>query len=266
MILLVDDDHTTPVETEETPPEPEDTEASDVVEPAPMILSEHFHLSRAALLGSPSTHTLRVTGRIQEMEVSILIDSGSSHNILQPRVASFLQLNVESINPFDVFVGNGETINCSGSCNNILIHINDAIFQVPFMILPIHGADVVLGVQRLSTLGPFLSDYSIPCIQFFHNNKPVTISGANSPTPTHASFSQFTRYLHTDTIASIHSIDVTPIQPSHHTDAIPPGSRDPSIQNLLNKFSTIFSQPKSPPPIVAKTTTYTFYPALSLIM
>jgi hypothetical protein len=182
------------------------------------------------------------------MEVSTLIDSGNSHNILQPRVASFLQLDVESINPFDVFVGNRETIKCSGSCNNIPIHINDAIFQVPFMILPIHGADVVLGVQWLSTLGPFLSDYSIPCIQFFHNNKPVTISGANSPTPTHASFSQFTRYLHTDTIASIHSIDVTPIQPSHHTDAIPPGSRDPSIQNLLNKFSTIFSQPKSLPP------------------
>lgn len=248
MILLVDDDYTTPVETEENPPELEDIKASDVVEPASMISSEHFHLSRAALLGSPSTRTLRVTGRIQQMEVSILIDSGSSHNILQPRVASFLQLNVESINPFDVFVGNGETIKCSGSCNNIPVHINDAIFQVPFMILPIHGADVVLGVQWLSTLGPFLSDYSIPCIQFFHNNKPVTISGANSPISTHASFSQFTRYLHTDTIASIHSIDVTPIQPSDHTDAIPQGSRDPSIQNILNKFPTIFSQPKSLPP------------------
>lgn len=70
-------------------PEPPDLVLEETTTETPPSVPEveHFHLSTAALQGPPSTRTLRVTGRIQELSVIILIDSGSSHNILQPRVA-----------------------------------------------------------------------------------------------------------------------------------------------------------------------------------
>ncbi|MCI75639.1 retrotransposon-derived protein PEG10-like, partial [Trifolium medium] len=55
-------------------------------DPSPTTDGEHFQLSTAALRGPPSPRTLRVEGRINELQVTILIDSGSSHNIMQPRV------------------------------------------------------------------------------------------------------------------------------------------------------------------------------------
>lgn len=68
----------------------------------------------AAMAGPPSPKTLRVMGLIQEFSATVLIDSGSSHNIMQPRVAEYLGLSVVSIPSFSVIVGNGSTIQCSG--------------------------------------------------------------------------------------------------------------------------------------------------------
>lgn len=67
-----------------------------------VVSSKHFHLSRATILGLhhdalSESHAL------------------SSQNILQPQVASFLYLDVESIPLFDVFVGNKEKSNVLGA-------------------------------------------------------------------------------------------------------------------------------------------------------
>ncbi|GJS58828.1 retrovirus-related pol polyprotein from transposon 297 family protein [Tanacetum coccineum] len=51
------------------------------------------------------------------------------------------------------------------------------MFSMSFYVLPISGADVVLGVQLLQTLGQILSDYSIPVMQFQHDGHLVTLTG-----------------------------------------------------------------------------------------
>lgn len=250
MILLTDDENHS--ESELSTVAYENVDPGD--ETTEEVSAEHFHLSRAAMTGPPSRRTLRITGRILELTVTILIDSGSSHNILQPRIAEHLQLPVEAITAFNVFVGNGESITCSGCCNKVPIAINGELFQVPCHILPIHGADVVFGVEWLSSLGPFLSDYSVPCIQFCHNNKPMVISGETSPTPTQASLSQFTRYLHSDTIASIHSVSLTTTHPSssdtklNTPSFVDKSTLHPSLLALLDQFQTVFTTPASLPP------------------
>ncbi|PNY06477.1 hypothetical protein L195_g002943, partial [Trifolium pratense] len=239
MILLSDDED----ELDSEPP------PAQIIPSAPPISEdsppEHFQLSRTALGGVPSSRTLRVTGRIHETRVTILIDSGSSHNILQPRLAEFLKLPVEAITPFSVFVGNGDTITCSGSCPQVPIFVAEALFEVPFLVLPIHGADVVLGVQWLSSLGPFLADYSVPCIQFCHNHRPITIIGDTSSTPTHASFAQFTRYVDTDSIESIHSISVLQIDMPQQ---VAPEVTNPELCSLLAEFHSVFAEPQGLPP------------------
>ncbi|KAK4435362.1 hypothetical protein Salat_0699600 [Sesamum alatum] len=101
--------------------------------------SEHFDLSIDALSRSPSPHTLRLRGSINSLPVIILVDSGNSHNIIQPRIAHHL-------------------------------HLENHTFTVPLYLLPIHGADLILGVQWLQSLGPFLSNFSVSSMHFYHHD------------------------------------------------------------------------------------------------
>ena len=50
------------------------------------------HLSLQALSGTPSAYTFKLQGFIHHTLITILIDTGCSHNILQPRLAHHLNL------------------------------------------------------------------------------------------------------------------------------------------------------------------------------
>nr|GEX35848.1 hypothetical protein [Tanacetum cinerariifolium] len=68
----------------------------------------HFlSISDAAYLGLKSPRAVRVTGHIQGQSVIILVDCGSTHNIIQPRITSLLSTTPTQIRPFPVMVGNG---------------------------------------------------------------------------------------------------------------------------------------------------------------
>ncbi|MCH84285.1 retrotransposon-derived protein PEG10-like, partial [Trifolium medium] len=138
--------------------------------------SELFQLSLQAATGQPSPRTLRFTATIHNRRVTVLVDSGSSHNIIQPRITSFLHLPVQPLSSFTVMVGNGEHLHCTGICNDIPIVVNDHTFSISLYVLPIQGADVVLGVQWLQTLGPFVSDFTIPSMQFYPHDSLLTIT------------------------------------------------------------------------------------------
>ncbi|GKD53162.1 ty3-gypsy retrotransposon protein [Tanacetum coccineum] len=92
---------------------------------APQCLS----LSPDAFLGLASPKALRITAYIIGHPVTVLIDSGSTHNIIQPHIASFLKLPITPIPSFTVMVvpshadspfpkisfhSNGSTINLVG--------------------------------------------------------------------------------------------------------------------------------------------------------
>ncbi|KAE8702143.1 hypothetical protein F3Y22_tig00110500pilonHSYRG00129 [Hibiscus syriacus] len=61
-----------------------------------------FYLSLATYFGLSSPKTLRVSGEIQGQVYSMLIDSGSTHNIMQPRVISFLGLPIVVVPNFQI--------------------------------------------------------------------------------------------------------------------------------------------------------------------
>nr|KYP39523.1 hypothetical protein KK1_039146 [Cajanus cajan] len=50
---------------------------------------------------------MKFQGSINGLLVQVLLDSGSSDNFLQPRIAHSLKLPIEPIPQFQVLVGNG---------------------------------------------------------------------------------------------------------------------------------------------------------------
>lgn len=146
-------------------------------------------------------------------------------------------------------MGNGDSIQCAGSCGDVPLNLSGELFKIPFFILPIHGTDVVHGVQWLQTLGKFMSDYTVPMIQFTHNYKTLTLTGNNTNIPAPASLPQFSQFLFTDSIETIHAVSFNQLDtPTNQHTAFAPTNLEPSLASLLNQYATIFSIPQSLPP------------------
>ncbi|XP_058757747.1 uncharacterized protein LOC131631003 [Vicia villosa] len=216
----------------------------------------YFQLSPQAAIGQFFPKTLKFNGFINGLTVTVLIDTGSTHNILQPRIAQHLKLSTTPIPNFSVMVGNGSKLHCSGLCPQVPITLQNNLFTIPFHLLPIEGADVVLGMEWLRTLGPLVADFSIPKISFSHNNNDITITGDPKSLPTHSSYNQLCHLLDTDSVASIHLLLYQPT-PAHETnlncptfqtmDTLPT-TIPQTISKLIKSFASIFQKPQGLPP------------------
>lgn len=161
----------------------EETEPPD--QPQNIINQTHteHHLSLNAMKGANSLGTMRFMGKIGKLQVQILIDGGSSDNFVQPRIAHFLKLPVEPAPCFKVLVGNGQTMTAEGVVTQLPVVIQEHEMLIPVYLLPVAGADLILGTAWLATLGPHVADYSALTLKFFHKGKFITLQGDTSMGP-----------------------------------------------------------------------------------
>jgi hypothetical protein len=87
-------------------------------------------------------------------------------------------------------------------------------------------------------------------MQFYYNGQLITLTGMASPSLSLATFPQFNRMVQTDSIATLHTITMLPTDPpttqtetTHKIDTI-----HPDLNQLLRRYSLIFSIPHSLPP------------------
>ncbi|XP_061375386.1 uncharacterized protein LOC133317533 [Gastrolobium bilobum] len=170
-------------------------------------------ISLHALSGVMIPQTLRFTSYIGKFEMSLLVDGGSTHNFLQPKVVAALNLPMSSDQQFDVMVGNGQILKCEGFCQAVPVQIQQHIFLVDFYVLPIQGADMVLGVQWLQMLGPVVLDYSKLTMEFAWAGNTIKLQGDK-----------------------------------HTVISAPPPDNCSEVQLILSEFEELFLEPKELPP------------------
>ncbi|KAL4592716.1 hypothetical protein LXL04_005719 [Taraxacum kok-saghyz] len=242
-----DDLHVTDNATNEPNSPPLTYQSTEVIPFPPSSTDDTFphflSLSPAALLGTSSPRALRVTDVINGHYVTVLVNCGSTHNIVQPRVAKFFKLPTTPIPTFSVMIGNGTHIHSHGYCDTVPLQIASASFTIPLFVLPIEGADLVLGLQWLGSLGPITADFSVPTLIFQHHRQSITLTGEPAAVP--ASASTLHHLLQQHSIASMHALLFEP------TAVVPPAdppTTDPHIQALLQEFEHIFATPNHLPP------------------
>jgi len=71
-------------------------------------------------------------------------------------------------------------VDCHSMCRAIPLTIQG---QVDLYILPISGAEVVLGVQWLKQLDLVLMDYNTLTMKFIHNGSPIEFKAHNPSIP-----------------------------------------------------------------------------------
>ncbi|VFQ60544.1 unnamed protein product [Cuscuta campestris] len=99
--------------------------------------------------GLQPPRSLRLDGRVGNQDVRVLIDGGSTHNFIHPALVARLQLPLRVVEPFRVYVGNGDALPYTSQCMGVPLVMQSHMFIVDLFVLQIHGQDIVLGVQWL---------------------------------------------------------------------------------------------------------------------
>lgn len=161
--------------------EPSPSDLAPLLSDADHNASSEAQISFNALAGLPAPKALRLLGLLNKQPITILVDGGSTHNFIQDRVVHFLALPTKPITTLRVMIGNGSEIECSKLCRNVHLLIQGHTFITDLHVLPISGADVVLGIQCLQTLGPVMTNYAKLTMQFIKDGFSVDLK-ADAPT------------------------------------------------------------------------------------
>lgn len=194
--------------------------------------------------------SLRLIGKHGNTEFHVLIDNGSTHNFIPPKLVDRLNLVVSPIPKFRVYIGNGDSLVCQHKCSAVNVELQGTIFSLDFFVLQIQGPDMILGVQWLQELGPVTHDYSCSQMEFNWKGKKVTLRGDASLSSKEISFNMLQRAVHSDTVGALFecvmlsSPSSAPIDPPTDLTVTYP----PAMQALIKEFSSVFATPTELPP------------------
>ena len=176
--------YTCEVEENSQSEEEEDEESKDEEEATANMESgsdETPKISLAAMTGISQPQNLKLKGHIKNENVTVLVDTGSTHNFLDIRVSRKLKLFVQPVPNMKVMVINAKKIEKVEKCHKVKIQIQDFKLESELYTLPLSGVDIVLGVQWLQTLRTYSANHQKHFIKFKWQGKNYKLHGFQPP-------------------------------------------------------------------------------------
>jgi hypothetical protein len=196
-------------------------------------------ISLHAIAGCNGPKTMWIKAAIGRRTLVILIDSGSTHNFVDRKVAHALQFAMTPTQEFTVNVANGEKLWCTERYANVLISIQDFQFSTTLYSLSLHGIDIVLGIQWLENLGPVLCDWKNMTMSFQWENRAIKIAAQPVPPTQEIQIQAINREVQ----GGGELFAVIPVAKPTNADPLPQ-----EIQSLLKEFQHLLVEPENIPP------------------
>lgn len=131
-----------------------------------------------ALNGTSNYRTMRVKGAVKGKMVHILIDSGSTHNFMDLVVAKKLGCRLKTIPSFVVSVEDGSKVHSSVMTVGVTWKMQGVDFKADMLVIPLGGADLVLNIQWLITLGDIRWNFKQLKMEFQIGGRKVSLKGS----------------------------------------------------------------------------------------
>jgi hypothetical protein len=135
---------------------------------------------------------------------------------------------------------NGGSMKCGGPCENAFLQIGQYRLKSHMFSIDMGGCDIVLGVERLHTVGPILMDFKELTMQFQQEGQQYKFQDITSGSPKIISshcIKNLLKKCHLGIISQLHSIQ-----------AVETAFMHPNLQSILSKHQVIFSTPHGLPP------------------
>ncbi|XP_024032893.1 uncharacterized protein LOC112095340 [Morus notabilis] len=133
-----------------------------------------------ALAGINGGETLKLYGRVQQKQVTILIDSGANSSFISWTKVKELGLTVVSISEYTIKVGDGYCVTTDTVCRGVCLEVSGLTFELDLYPFEIPGVDVVLGAGWLRTLGTFRANFRHMWLEFELKGKVHWLVGVSA--------------------------------------------------------------------------------------
>lgn len=153
----------------ESDPKSEDTEDSQ----HGTLLS----ISQQAVWGTESSRTIKLRGWIQDMELLMLVDSGSTHSFIDSEVSLRLPGVHKLQTPLTVRIADGGTMKCTHEISSCNWWMQGNQFCNSFRVLPLGNYDIILGMDWLELFSPMQVDWANKWMEFLYQGKLVRLQG-----------------------------------------------------------------------------------------
>jgi hypothetical protein len=220
-------------------------------DPGEFFLEEFPEISLNAITGTPSPNTMRIVGIIRFKEVIILLDSGSTHNFVDTKLAATLGILPQRRDTITVQVANGQTVTSPGRSTAVEVKLQGHVFNIDLFLLPLAGCDAVLGIQWLQTLGPILWDFSILKMEFSFNGAPCVLHGLKQGEGLHweeGSSFKLTRHEKKGVLLQMLSPATLGLHLHPLTSATAQLGPSGPVGQILKDYEDVFQEPKGLPP------------------
>lgn len=163
--------------------EADEMEEGETQEEEAIIVSEApssstlMALSMQSIVGISKGKTMKLVGTIKGQEVMILIDSGASHNFISSISASRLGLPVQQTKRYNVTVGDGYRVQGSGVCQDVELEIQGLKVLQSFYLFDLGGADIVLRVEWLESLGEVKVNWKLLTMKIKEGDRSICLRG-----------------------------------------------------------------------------------------
>ncbi|XP_031104476.1 uncharacterized protein LOC116007955 [Ipomoea triloba] len=138
---------------------------------------EQAEISLYAMMGGEGLNTIKLLGAIGRQQLVILVDSGSTHSFLDPKLLTQLRIESERAHPLRVTVANGEQLICDSICKGMKWQVQEEWFEKDFRLLRLGGCDMVLGMDWIDQFAPIQLHTRPPGISFHKEGKRVLLKG-----------------------------------------------------------------------------------------
>lgn len=138
-------------------------------------MTEEAVVSMHATSTNPSLKTMKFKGQIGKRPVYALLDSGSTHSFIDPRVLQGVPCKIQTTIPMIVMVANGHKMVTDSKCSNLKYTIQGHEFEGELRLLEVNGYDLILGLDWLSQFGPMKIDWGERWIAFEKEGREIKL-------------------------------------------------------------------------------------------
>lgn len=92
---------------------------------------------------------IRLVGKINGKEVGFLIDTGATHNFVDPIIVDRLSLKGKNVDTFEVTVVGGEKMSRINCCKEVKLNLQGQESVIDLLVIPLGDAQIILGTVWL---------------------------------------------------------------------------------------------------------------------
>uniref|UniRef100_A0A453EC58 Reverse transcriptase domain-containing protein n=2 Tax=Aegilops tauschii subsp. strangulata TaxID=200361 RepID=A0A453EC58_AEGTS len=200
-------------------------------------------LSKEALEGAESPTTMRLHGWVQDREVLMLVDSGSSHSFVSSTLAHHLQGVQSARRPLSVRVANGGVLRSDLEISKCEWRSQGVKFATDMKVLPLGCYDVILGIDWLACHSPMRVHWLEKTMDFQRNGVPVHLCGARADVTRCDLISGAELHHLLEEKAVTRVVQLCATAQDMKQPPLPE-----AIGNLIEQYGVLFEEPKGLPP------------------